>query len=417
MTATTAITETIERIGEVRRRTLQRLGRPVGRPGRGRVEVARLDAGVEQSSCQSEWAAFAQRSADATLFHEPAWCDAVQAAFGHRPHHLIARRAGRICGVLPLMEVRSLLAGRLLVSVPYGAAGGPIGEDPRVVDALVAAAVQLADERRARMLDLRCTRVELTPATRPFILDSRYASFVRELPDSVEQLTAFLPRKARAAARQARERDGLTVRHDERDLPAVWGLYMRSMRRLGSIGYPYRFFAETFARFPRRTWVTTVWTGDPQPRLVAGLMSFIHRDTVMPYFVGVDERLSGGPVSDRSSVREAPNPKSKIQKPKSPTGATNLLYFALMERAVRAGLRRFDFGRTRRDNEGPFAFKCNQGFTPRDLHYLRYAPPGRRLPDLTPSNPRFAAARRCWRRLPLPLTRALGGWLSTSLPG
>jgi hypothetical protein len=400
----------------------------------------------------AEWAGFAQRAPRATLFHEPGWCEAVHAAFGHRPRHLLARRAGRVVGVLPLMEIRSLVAGRLLVSVPYAAAGGPIGEDARVTDALTAAAVRLAHERRAALLDLRCTDVDLTPATRPFILDSRYASFVRALPDRVEELADFLPRKARAAARQARERDGLTVRHNAGDLPAVWGLYTRSMRRLGSIGYPYRFLAELAARFSvgpasdrtwrrqsGRTWVTTVWTKDPRPRLVAGVLSFVFRDAVIPYFVGVDDRVSVfsvesaagpspvvGPVSDRSSVvgpvsdRSCPEAQRKTGQrpvPRSPTGATNLLYLAVMERAVKAGLRRFDFGRTRRDNAGPFAFKCNQGFQPRDLHYLRYAPPGRRLPDLTPSNPRFATARRCWRHLPLSLTRALGGWLAGSFPG
>ena len=161
------------------------------------------------------------------------------------------------------------------------------------------------------------------------------------------------------------------------------------MRRLASLSYPFRFFRELLERLGENAWVTTVWRGR---RPIAGLLSFVHRDTVMPYFVGVDERVSC-------------------------TGTANLLYAAVMERAVGCGLRRFDFGRTRSDNVGPCSFKRNQGFKPVTLGYQRYVPPGREPPDLTPTNPRFALARRIWPRLPLALTRVMGSWLAKSVPG
>ena len=53
----------------------------------------------------------------------------------------------------------------------------------------------------------------------------------------------------------------------------------------------------------------------------------------------------------------------------SPLQINNFMYLSLMEEAVRRGLRLFDFGRTRKDNPGPYAFKCNQGFAPRSLPY------------------------------------------------
>ncbi|MBN2445578.1 MAG: GNAT family N-acetyltransferase, partial [Phycisphaerae bacterium] len=195
--------------------------------------------------------------------------------------------------------------------------------------------------------------------------------------------------KARAAARQARERDGMAVTHDQDLLKTVYRLYTRSMRRLGSVNYPYAFFETLVQRLRNRAWVTVVWNGK-QP--VAGLLSFVWRDTVMPYFIGVDERASR-------------------------SGATNLVYLATMERAVKQQLARFDFGRTRKDNAGSFAFKRNQGFEPRTLGYQRFTPLGQSDPDLTPANPRFALARRIWRHLPLPITRAAGAWLSRALPG
>ncbi len=331
------------------------------------------------------WATYVENTSHGSLFHHPDWCETVESAFNHRGLHRIALRGDHVAGVLPLFEVRSVLAGKLLVSVPYATYGGILGDDEEVHTALASEALRLVRERGARALELRSA----SAGVEDLINDERYAAFVRPLPLRVAELATYLPRKARAAVRQAQTRDRLSVQHNAALLRTVWRLYVRSMRRLGSVNYPYRFFRTLVERLGVRAWVTIVWKGK---RPVAGLLSFVFRDTVYPYFVGVDERIRC-------------------------TGATNLLYFSVMERAVRSGLHWFDFGRSRKDNSGSFNFKRNQGFDPQTLVYRRYVPVGRTPPDLTPSNPRFSLARRVWPHLPLAVTAPLGSWLARSIPG
>jgi FemAB-related protein (PEP-CTERM system-associated) len=334
---------------------------------------------------RSAWAAYVQQSPAGSLFHDPLWADTVEHVFGHGGRHLLARRAGQVVGVLPLVEVRSLLGGTMLISMPYGTYGGILCDDEQARDALAEQAVRLVAECGARVLDIRSPRA-LVPRWETV---ERYDAFVRALPASVEELDAFLPKRARAAARQARDRENITVQHDPHLLRIVWELYARSMRRLGSINYPYRFFAELVQRLGPRAWVSVAWH---RRRAVAGTVSLVYRDTIMPYILGLDERL--------------PCP-----------GAANGLYYCVMERAIQDGLRYFDYGRTRKDNPGSAGFKKNQGFKPQTLGYQRYVPPGQQAPELTPSNRRFALARQVWRRLPLPIARWLGGWLAKSIPG
>jgi len=343
-----------------------------------------VDAGA---AARAAWAAFLAQRADATLFHDPLWSEIVHDVFGHRPCPLLAWRGPRLVGVLPLMEVRSLLAGRMLVSMPYATYGGALADDDETRALLIHGAEALARARRARVVELRSAHAQTLSAG--WRRDERYACFTRALPESLAALETFLPRKARAAARQAQRRDQFHVRHDPELLPYVWRLYARSMRRLGSINYPYRLFAALRARLGPCAWVSTVWD---RRRPVAGVLSLVYGDTVMPYFAGADERVRGG-------------------------GAMNLLYFAVMRRAVQAGARRFDFGRSRLGAAGACAFKRHQGFEPRKLEYQRYSTGGGRAPDLSPDNARFGPARAVWRRLPLGLTRPLGAWLSTSIPG
>ena len=81
------------------------------------------------------------------------------------------------------------------------------------------------------------------------------------------------------------------------------------------------------------------------------------------------------------------------------------------------GCRIFDFGRTRCDNAGSFDFKRFHGFEARRLYYKRRALGDGPDVRLTPTNPRFALARRIWPRLPLVVTRSLGASLSRWIPG
>lgn len=340
------------------------------------------------------WEAYVADHPRGTLFHTLTWAQAVQEAFGHRLRYLAAWRDERLVGVFPLTEIKSRLAGTLLVSVPYAIYGGTLADDEEAHRALLAQAQRLADRVGAQWIDIR----SMEPQWPELPIARRYVTFRKHLPDKPELVLPGLPRKARAAARQARERYGLTVEFDDRHLDEVWALYSQSMRRLGSINYPTRFFQALIertaacgddSRMPIRHLVQLVCH---RGRPIAGLVSFVYGRTLLPYFAGCDERFE----------KYHPN---------------NFLYLTAMERGVELGCREFDFGRSRTDNEGSFNFKRFQGFEPTPLHYQYYVPRGGKTPDLRPDNPRLHLARRVWPRLPLAVTRPLGAWLAKSIPG
>jgi CelD/BcsL family acetyltransferase involved in cellulose biosynthesis len=179
------------------------------------------------------------------------------------------------------------------------------------------------------------------------------------------------------------------VEFGDHNLGRVWRLYARSLRRLGSPNYPRAFFERLMSNTPGSHLVSLVRYGE---RPAAGLVSFIHGDTLMPYFAGCDERLEG----------YSPN---------------NYLYLTAMEWGVRVGLRYFDFGRSRRNNRGSFDFKRHQGFEFRPLGYQVLLRSRAKAVNLTPDSARLRWAIRAWRHLPLLVTKPLGAWLAKSIPG
>jgi len=340
---------------------------------------------VEHESAPPEWDDYVRHHPRGTPFHLRAWCDAVTEAYGHKAAHLTARRDGRLVGLLPLLKVKSLLVGRVLVSVPYATYGGILADADEVTRALFDNAAALANDVGAKYLELRHrepNRLDL-----PTI--DRYDTFRKALPETKEEILPGLPRKTRAAARKGIKtlgEDAAAIGPDWLD--TVYDLYTVSLRRLGSPNYSRRFF-HALRRNYGDDCVCLVVRDAGEP--VAGVVSFVFRDEIVPYFSGCLEEAM-------------------------PKQANNVMYLRLMEWAVQRGLRTFDFNRTRRDNHGPYDFKRHHGFEPTPLHYQIYLSGTEELPNLTPSNRKYALAGRVWQKLPLWLTRPAGARITKWVP-
>jgi FemAB-related protein (PEP-CTERM system-associated) len=341
------------------------------------------------------WDRYVRQHPAGTYFHQTTWAETVRDAFAHADCARVAWRGGRIVGVLPLMDIASRLGGRMLVSVPYAVAGGVLADDAGAARQLIRSALRHADDCGARLVDFRQEQTgdvaleSLSESGWRCHTDDAYVKFARALPEHPDAVSAWLPRKARAAARNGERKHDLTAAFGKNQLRTVWRLYGRSMRRLGSICYPFAFFAGLVERAGDAADVQLVYHGG---RAVAGLVSFQFGDTYLPYFAGCDERCRALSIN-------------------------NFLYLAAMRRAVERGCRVFDFGRTRLANRGSYDFKRFHGFTPIPLAYRKWMRAGDQPCGLSPDAGRFRLARRIWPHLPRTLTDALSAQLARHIPG
>jgi FemAB-related protein (PEP-CTERM system-associated) len=172
----------------------------------------------------------------------------------------------------------------------------------------------------------------------------------------------------------------------ERRTDAFFHLYALTVRDHGTPVPPRRFFQALLDIFGEDCEILTV-RKDGRP--IASVLSFFYRDRVLPYYTG--------------SVPEARR-----------IGGNDMMYWALMRRAVARGCSIFDFGRSKLGT-GPYSFKSNWGFTPRPIAH-QYLLLGRdTLPNLNPTNPRYAKLIALWRRLPLPVANWISPFISRNL--
>ncbi|HEX7325062.1 MAG TPA: FemAB family XrtA/PEP-CTERM system-associated protein [Rhodanobacteraceae bacterium] len=328
----------------------------------------------------ARWDAFAARAPAATFFHAAAWRRVIEDELHHRTHYLYAERAGAITGILPLAEIRSRLFGHALISTPFCVYGGVVATDPDSDAKLVQAATQLAAELQVDYLELRDR--ELRHPDWP--VKDLYVSFRKPLDADPDKNLKAIPRKQRAMVRKGISL-GLEAHHDG-DLDAFYRVYAESVRNLGTPVLPRRWYARLAKTFGEACEITTV-THAGQP--VAAVMSFYFRDEVHPYY--------GGSVSQGRDL-----------------AANDFMYWAVMQRATERGARVFDFGRSK-EGTGSYAFKHHWGFDPRPLPYAYHLVRAREMPNVSPTNRKYALFIRAWKRLPLPVSCRLGPWLARDL--
>lgn len=331
------------------------------------------------------WNRFVDESLDSSFYHHAGWKDVIEESFGHHAHYLLSEDSrGEINGILPLVHLKSVLFGNFLVSLPYFNYGGICADSPEVHRRLLEEAIDYARQEKAEHLELRDTRV-LENGLR---VKSAKVSMRLELPADPAALWSSFSSKLRSQIRRPTQ-EGMEARiGGAEDLESFYKVFSINMRDLGTPVYSRDFFQNVLDRFPDSTRICTVYCGG-EP-VASGLLAGFKGRLEIPWASSL-----------RSFNRFSPN---------------MLLYWAALEFACKSGYRVFDFGRSTPDG-GTFRFKKQWGAKPTQLYWYYWMRNGGPAPELNPGNPRFAAAIRIWRRLPIALTRLIGPVIVKNLPG
>jgi len=326
------------------------------------------------------WEAYVDARGDAAGYHSWRWRRVFEEAFGHECVYLAARQGGLIVGVLPMVQIKSLLFGRTLTSLPFLNYGGVMADAPEIARALID---QAHEEARAR----RCSHVELRHVERQFPnLPCKQHKVAMHLPVG-EGMWDGLDRKVRNQIRKA-EKSGLVVeRGGDTLVDDFYAVFSRNMRDLGTPVYSKRLFDQVLRVFPDRAQLHIVRL-DGAP-IAAGLTYRTPTMVQLPWASSI-----------RSFNALCPNV---------------LLYWDAIQFAHERGAGVFDMGRST-PNEGTFKFKSQWGAEPVPLHWeYQLLTPGQ-LPNVSPANPKYQFAIALWQKLPLSVTTRVGPMIVRAIP-
>jgi FemAB-related protein (PEP-CTERM system-associated) len=324
--------------------------------------------------------------------HDPRWLHVLKDALGHHPMMLIARAGGEsspITGYLPLALVASRLFGRFLVSLPYLNRAGVVAKDAATASELIAKAVRLSDQYKAKYLELR----HCQPIGAAALAGSRSDKFrmVLNLYENEEALMKAVGPKVRNLIRKG-EKNNLSIRWGGREVLAdFYEVFSVNMRDLGTPVYSRELFGRIVDQFKGEAELCVV---DFEGKPVSGAL-LVHDDA---------RKLTQVPSA--SALREFNH-----------TSANMWMYFKLLMRSMERGSRRFDFGRSS-EGSGTYKFKEQWGALPQPTVWQFHVPPKSTadIASMRPDNPKNQRRIAIWQKLPVWLTRVVGPRIVRGIP-
>jgi len=335
---------------------------------------AALEVRPLRAAEEGDYSAYLAAHEDASVYHTLDWRDVLRTVYGYAPHYLVARDAGHIVGVLPLMMVASPLSGRHLSALPFSHRVALLAL-PAAQPHLLAAAQQLTRECGGRYLELREDAGRLDVAG--FAPAAGYWQSILDLGPPVEALWRQVRSSTRRNVARA-ERAGVTVRRAQSadDHRRFYRLMLETRRHQGTPPYPRRLFDE----LARQPWTRLYLADDAQGTTLAGLCIFVH---------GAQALYAYGASSKRAAHLE--------QRP------NDLLFWRVIAELRAEQASALDFGISPEHLGELRRFKENWGAVSTLLHHARWSPTGAAPQGVARGGPLATCAARVIRHTPLPL--------------
>lgn len=293
------------------------------------------------------WGEFVQRHPRASLFHSPAWLQALSRTYKYKPVAYTTSPAGRkLENGMVLCRVESWLTGRRLVSLPFSDHCELLVDAQQDVDAIVVALERECREEQWRYIELRPLR-QLDIASSLHHVTVPYTFHQLDLAPDLATLFSNCHKDSTQRKISRAEREGLRYREGstEEFLEHFYSLHTITRKRHRRPPQPRKWFVNLIDGFGEALKIRVAFK-DNQP--VAAVVTIRHKGTMVYKYGGSDPRFNH-------------------------LGSMHLLLWGAIEEAKAAGLQSFDFGRTDAGQKGLITFKKRWGSTQSDLMYSRYA--------------------------------------------
>ena len=338
------------------------------------------------SNTFSQWDDYVKKHSQGSFFHLSGWQTVIEDSFSHPCYFLYSEQNGKICGLLPLVEVKSKLFGHALVSTPFCVYGGAIADSDEIARQLEQEACELAEKLQADYLELRYKEAQNSS----LLLKQVHSTFGCEIAENSDKILASIKKKQRAVIRHSLKNDlscSISSATNNNDFSDFYQLLSTSYRNLGTPIFTEKYFKNLITTFGDDSDIAVIRDKDNQPS--SAVMNFYFNDQVLPYY--------GGGNDSARALKSA-----------------DFMYYQVLCHAQEKGKTWFDFGRSKNDS-GPYKYKKNWGMEPQPLHYYYHLVKADELPNLSPNNPKYKFFISMWQKLPLSVSQFIGPFLSKYL--
>lgn len=354
----------------------------------GPVKVELLKPGEEE-----QWESFVRTHPHGTIYHTLAWKAVTEEGLGHKAYYLRALDAsGEFTGVLPLFLVRGIF-GRRLVSLPMRDRGGVLARDSQTASFLISQAKELTRELDCKYLELRSLEaIDASVAGDQCLrCEQNWITTRIDLSPGVEQIWKTLDQKAVRWAINNADKKGVRIETEttREGMETFYQMFFRTRQSMGIPPFSIDLFLAIWRHLISQgsAQLFLAWK-DSEP--IGGMVNFLYKDTVIYAY--------GAPLREWKDYHPSDS-----------------LLWKSVKSAAQQGLRYFDFGADSPRQTGLLRFKKKWGGTHQPMFYYYFLNGLDAPPNFDSSGPAYSLSRKVWAKLPAPVSRRLGGWVTRQL--
>ncbi len=331
------------------------------------------------STDKAQWNDYVHTHPQATAYHNFAWIESVEQAYGHPNVSFIALDNDKVIGVLPVIKIQAPLAGHSYCSLPYCDMGYAIGDSEQIITALLDKLRRMKEGSGAKKIEYRDSS-EATISKTEEALHGQKVSMFLALPETSDELLKSFKSKLRSQIRKA-ERNGLTYQtgNSQQLIDEFYQVFISNMRKLGSPVHSKAWYDHLLKNY---------------------------QDDILISIVYTESAPIGGGIVLRNGNRACIPWASTLVK-YNHLAPNMLLYWSLLKTVTDSGAREFDFGRSTY-GEGTYKFKRQWGAQPQ---LLKWFLPGQQPAPVEasslPSKLR-KIVEQTWSKLPMCVTTFIG---------
>jgi hypothetical protein len=323
------------------------------------------------------------------ICHLPEWKEVLEQSFPHMKGHYIALvndQDNSIRAALPVFEVKSILTGNRLVSIPFATNCDPLISSDEDMRILLDAAIKLSEKLKCSLIELRAL------ASTPLINDARIGSVVNNKshqlmlaagPDEIiKTFNNQVKRKLKICLKTDLE---CKIADKETDIREFYNLYVKTRKRLGLPPQPHLFFKLLWQKLSISGYISLLLVRD-KGQLVAGLIMFKFKNRCSWDYLASDSKFNHLHIN-------------------------YLVLWEAIKLACSEGYEIFDFGRTGINNKGLMNFKRQWGTTVVDLPQFYYPEKVCTGFECLEESISYKLIRQVGRNVPEPVFRRMGDFM------
>ena len=330
---------------------------------------------------------FVKQHAKEPLYYSQDWLDLITNLYGYKSILLTTTDAlGRITGLLPICSIQSLITGRRLVSLPFSDCCPLLAEDEESANALIDQAIHLAQEQKAKYMELRTGSDDILARRLDLAEGNLYVRWLIPLNTDPDCIWSILRKPVQHQVKKAQKQGvQLHIAQHREDMLQYYRLHLLTRcKKHGMPAQPRSYFLALWDNFAE-SGAMQLLLAEYKGVVIAGMI-LLASGSIMRYAYG---------ASDEHFLSLAPN---------------NLLLWNAIKLGCIQGYETFDLGRTAIDNQGLMEFKRRWGAIQESLPYYYY-PAMAGLASTSESSWKYRMLTGSWKKLPVPVAELLGGYL------